>query len=581
KTSDMFYGNTELVNADGHTTLYNVTTIGKGGMFQQYWHGKWGTSMYPDTTLNGYMRHITSGSGNVRNALYAGNAVTREYEIYKPATYFVLGYAIDASWYMPTVNPVSDPQTDFPPEANCSEPWKITADQNPIGTGLTSSGGQTVLTMDIYDYQGKLTYYVPALECPGLWDGLKYAGFKANGDGYTRFEITVSNEKLAPNGFYQCLIIVKDIDDDSSPEWMDLTAYKIVRLPVGYAIPPNVEVFNASDGDPGLYDRKVELTWEPLTSELVQWYDIERLDFNTTSGGWVWSLAKSAPSTDSAWTDNNPRYCGPENPIHYRIRTRNDAGSSLGYAEDTGYPKPRNVGMALWCVADNDSGTNAVYTWSMAMLDFADCNSFWNRFGINFVLKNPDGFLWVGNAEYNQLNGDESWTMHETYGQAQTSDCINVYYVGSVNGNTHMAYCNSYCPGVYHNTENIFIVLSSEARGAGVEEMAIVLAHECGHAVGHYFDVYLLDTNQNIMMDDGTSCQSVNTWCNTAPNTPVLFCDIDACYSQEPDSWHHNPWNLMWYSSQNKPVSYYNLTDSQSIYLHDWIHGNKNNYPFP
>ncbi|MCX6647347.1 MAG: hypothetical protein NTY09_13460, partial [bacterium] len=121
KTSDMYYGNTELVNADGHTTLYNVTTIGKGGMFQQYWHGKWGTTMYPDTTLNGYMRHITTGSGNVRNALYAGNAVTREYEIYKPATYFVLGYAIDASWYMPTVNPVSDPQTDFPPEANCSE----------------------------------------------------------------------------------------------------------------------------------------------------------------------------------------------------------------------------------------------------------------------------------------------------------------------------------------------------------------------------------------------------------------------------------------------------------------------------
>ena len=580
-TSDMFLGNSELVNADGHTTLYNVTTFGKSGGFQEYYHGKWATQMYPDTTLNGFMRHATSGASNVRNALYAGTAVTREYEIYKPSSYFVLGYAIDASWFTPTVNPVSDPQTDFPPEANCSEPWKITVNQDPIGTGLVSTGGQTVLTMDIYDYQGKLTHYVPSLECPELWDGLKYASFKANGDGFTSFEITVSNENQAPNYFYLCLISVTDIDDDTSPEWMDLTAYKIVRLPVGYAIPPNVEVFNASDGDPALYDRKVELTWEPLVSELVEWYDIDRLDLDPVSGSWTWSLVKSAAQPTAEWTDNNPRYCGPEDPIHYRIRSRNDAGPSLDYKEDTGYPKPRDVGMALWCVADNASGSNAVYSWSTAMLDYADCNSFWNRYGLNFVLENPDGFLWAANPAYNQINGEEALQMHDNFGKAQTPDSINVYYVGSVNGNTHMAYCNSYCPGYYHNTENVFIVISSEARGAGVEEMPIVLAHECGHAAAHYFDVYLLDTNNNLIIDDGTSCASVNTWCSVAPETPVLFCDINACYSQEPDAWHHNPWNLMWYSAQNKQVSQYNLIDTQAVYMHEWIHGNKNNYPFP
>ena len=581
KTSDMFLGNSELVNADGHTTLYNVTTLGKSGGFQEYYHGKWGTTMYPDTTLNGFMRHATSGSGNTRNALYAGNAVTREYEIYKPSTYFVLGYAVDASWYAPLNDPVTDPQADFPPEANCSEPWKITVDQNPIGLGLTSSGGETVLTIDIYDYQGKLTHYVPALECPELWDGQINASFEANGDGFTTFDITVSNEKLAPNGFYMCLIRVRDIDDTGSPDWLDISAYKVTRLPVGYAIPPNVEEFNASDGDPALYDRKVELTWTPDDNDLVDWYDIERLEFDTYSGSWVWNQIKSAAHPDSSWTDHNPRYCGTENPIHYRIRTRNDAGSSLGYVEDTGYPKPREVGMTLWCVADNASGSGAVYPWDTAMLDYCDCNAFWNRYGIHFVLQNPDGFRWVGNPEYNQINGGEAEAMHDAYGRAQTPNDINVYYVGSVNGNTHMAYCNALCPGYYHTTENVYIIISHEARGAGVEAMPIVLAHECGHAVGHFWDVYLLDTNNNLIMDDGTSCAANNTWCSNPPEVPVLFCDENACYSQEPNAWAHNPWNLMWYSAQNKVVSKYNLTDRQFVYLHEWIQENKNNYPFP
>lgn len=581
-TSDLFLGNSELVNADGHTTLYNVTTFGQSqGGFQEYIHGKLATQMYPDTTLNGFMRHATSGSGNLRNALYAGNAVTSEYEIYKPAGYFVLGYAVDASWALPYNNPVTDPQTDFPMEANCPEPWKLDANQNPVGLGLTSSGGETVLTVDVYDYQGKLSHYVPYVECPELWDGQKSTSYKSTGDGYATFEITVSNEKLAGDGFYQCLIGVRDVEDNTSPDYLDLTAYKIVRLPVGFAIPPNVEVFNASDADPTLYDRKVELTWEALESELVEWYDIERLDFSTDSGGWVWVPVKSAPQGVDNWIDPNPRYSGPENPIHYRIWTSNEAGKSLGYAEDTGYPKLRNVGMALWCVAEDASGSGAVYSWATATKDFNDCNTFWNRYGVNFILENPTGFLWVGNPEYIQINGGEAVDMHDGHGKAQTPHSISNYYVGSVDGNSHKAYCNAYCPGIYHNTENIFIIMGKDARGAGAEEMPVILAHECGHAMGHFWDVYLLDTNKNLILDDGTSCQANNTWCNTPPEIPVLFCDINACYAQNPGAHATNPWNLMWYSCPGKAIGNYNLTDRQAAYAGLWLQEFKNNYPFP
>jgi hypothetical protein len=82
-------------------------------------------------------------------------------------------------------------------------------------------------------------------------------------------------------------------------------------------------------------------------------------------------------------------------------------------------------------------------------------------------------------------------------------------------------------------------------------------------------------------MDDGSSCAADNTFCNSGQNKPPLFCDEAAAYAQEPNSINKNPWNLMWYSAQGKEVDNYSLTDSQAVYAHDWVNGNKANYPFP
>jgi len=576
-TSARAQGQGELVNADGYTTLYNPNTWGAGpGGLQGYIQGTRATIPYPNTTLNGFKRHSSSVPGNTRNAFYAGDSITRVYEIFKPSGAFILGYAVDACWVPATTKPVTDPITDFPPEANCPEPWRIEITEHPVDLGLTSQGGETVLTIDVYDYQGKLSHYVPTLECPEIFDGLIYAVYKSTASGYARFEATVSNGKLAPNGLYKCLVAVRDLEDETAPEWLNLTAYNIIELGVGAQAPPNVTGFQASDGDPSLPNRRIELTWDAL-SDTVEFYDIERLDYEWP-GGWYWKEVKSAPHSETSWIDGNPRYCGPGDPIQYRISARNAAGSSPGYDTDTGYPLMRGFNMAIWCVADDASGSNPVASWDRAGSDFNNCRAFWNRYGMDFVLKNSGGFFWVGNPAYKSLSGDEAGPMHEAYGQAQHPDSINVYYVDQADGDPGKAYTAAMCPAEFHDTEHIMIIVS---RDTGGSLLPITLAHECGHAIGRFWDVYLLDTNHNLILDDGTTCASENTWCNTPPYNDPLFCDPRAAYQQNPNAGDKNPWNLMWYSYQGKPVANYNLYDSQYIWLHDWVNTYKSNYPWP
>ncbi len=232
-TSDRAVGDGELVNADGFTTLYNFTTEGSGpDGLQGYIDGKLSTPEIPTALLNGYKRHITEIPANIRNAFYAGESITATYEIDMPDGSFVLGYAVDASWVQPTTKPVTDPMTHFPPEANCPEPWNIEVADTPIGLGLTEMGGVTVLTIDVYDWQGKSSHPAPLVECPELFTGAISAVWTEDGVGFSRYELTVENENLAALGEYKCLVAVEDNENATSPDWLDLTAYQVYMLEV-------------------------------------------------------------------------------------------------------------------------------------------------------------------------------------------------------------------------------------------------------------------------------------------------------------------------------------------------------------
>jgi uncharacterized delta-60 repeat protein len=154
------------------------------------------------------------------------------YEIMMPTSALVFGYAVDASWVKATTIPVTDPMADFPPSANCPEPWCIVTDTTPVGIGLNTQGGEAKLTLDVYDYQGKNSHYPPIVECPELFSGTKSATWVSNGPGFSTWEVTVGNENLADIGDYECLVKVVDHENAGSPWYLDLTAYQIMELSV-------------------------------------------------------------------------------------------------------------------------------------------------------------------------------------------------------------------------------------------------------------------------------------------------------------------------------------------------------------
>ncbi len=230
---DASMGDGQVVNPDGYTTLYTPDTAGSGpGGLQGYIPGNLATPTTPDATLNAYKRFNSDYPSNTRNALYAGDIVTVQYEVDMPDSGWTFGYAVDASWAPAETLPIIDPMTDFGPEANCPEPYKLNYFLADIGAGMTIAGGTVKLSVFVYDWQGMDTHGVPVIECPGIFFGTKEMAFITEGDGFAQYDIYIENNVNAEPGDYWTLISVEDNDNATSPEWLDLTAYRILILTV-------------------------------------------------------------------------------------------------------------------------------------------------------------------------------------------------------------------------------------------------------------------------------------------------------------------------------------------------------------
>jgi len=232
---DSSFGDGCLENPDGYTTLYNHTTEGAGpDGLQGYQRGRFSSEIVPDAVLNGYKMYSSDGTLDSRHIFYAGDDVTVTYEIRFPDGDFIFGYAVDSSWVKPDVDPVLDPINDFPPEANCPEPWNIALSVVSIDFGLNQLGGQANLIIDVYDWQGSTSHTEPVIECPGLFNGIVTANYVQDIGGYTRYETLIENEFPAPAGSYNCLVAVEDNENLTSPEWLDLTSYQVISVEVAY-----------------------------------------------------------------------------------------------------------------------------------------------------------------------------------------------------------------------------------------------------------------------------------------------------------------------------------------------------------
>ncbi|MCX6647273.1 MAG: PKD domain-containing protein [bacterium] len=234
---DSSLGDGELLNADGYTTLYNSSTLGDGpDGLQGFQGGSLSTPVIPSALLNGYKRHYSSYPSNTRNALFDGDSSAATYKIDLPDSVVVFGFAVDVSWDIPLVNPVTDPMTQFGPNANCPEAWKIDVVATPVGDGLTEFGGEDQLTIDVYDWQGKDSTFPLVVECPELFDGFVAVPFLQDGVGYTRYQASISNSKNAPVGSYKVLIGKTSSENNPVYPWLDLTAYQIFTVEINPSI---------------------------------------------------------------------------------------------------------------------------------------------------------------------------------------------------------------------------------------------------------------------------------------------------------------------------------------------------------
>jgi len=267
-TSDPSKDEGALLNADGFTTLYNPATA-LYAPFEGYVKGKFAMGELLNAQLNGYKRFI-SNPAKPRAVFGAGAQVTVTYKLHLPPAPLVFGYAVDASWAPPINKPVTDPWSDFGPEANCPEPWKILATEVPSGN-LTECGGSTTLVIDVYDWQGKDLSHPVLIECPELFDGRITAAWKEDGPDYTRYQATVENLNYPPAGSYACLVS-KSEDPPADKPWMDPTAYQIRMLNVSEAGEPTDPVVLKRVATPdGAWDVTASggYAYVPLTESLL------------------------------------------------------------------------------------------------------------------------------------------------------------------------------------------------------------------------------------------------------------------------------------------------------------------------
>jgi hypothetical protein len=202
-----------ILNADGYTSLFNPTEYPEtnpGSPALRYIPGKLAPGGDLSSTL---MPYIAYGEDEPRCVFGAGAVKCRTVRLRLADGPFEFGYAVDGCW-VPVPGGVTDPLTDFPPEANCLEAYRIDVQ---TGYGLASAGESAEVIVKVFDHQGLDTIESVTLEAPDLYDGeveLSYSTVSSDG-GYL-FTGAIENSLSAVVGEHPLLIRVRDAEPDSN-----------------------------------------------------------------------------------------------------------------------------------------------------------------------------------------------------------------------------------------------------------------------------------------------------------------------------------------------------------------------------
>lgn len=226
-TSKTELGDTVLVNADGYTNLFNTLDFAPGSQSMplfEYQQGKLATPGDFSGTLNGFVCYQVD---NERRHFPNGGSEIKKLVIKLGAGEFRMGYAINASWLPPNPNPPQNVPDDFSINANCIEPYDITSYL--VEDGIVGNG-YAHLRIELNDWQGIDTVDSVYVEAPDLHGGFKTADLIDSSATWGKYEMVLSNEKHAPPGDYNVLVIAESSDPD--PHFGTVRAYRIITVAV-------------------------------------------------------------------------------------------------------------------------------------------------------------------------------------------------------------------------------------------------------------------------------------------------------------------------------------------------------------
>ena len=122
-------GGAQLLNADGYSYYFwpglDLGTGYEAPIFN-YQQGKHASPDTPDSTINPY---LSFNDGSARRMFKTSDLISRDYHIHLPEGEFSFGYIVAASWVQPDTFPVTNPELDFPVEANSESTVNIQFEQ--------------------------------------------------------------------------------------------------------------------------------------------------------------------------------------------------------------------------------------------------------------------------------------------------------------------------------------------------------------------------------------------------------------------------------------------------------------------
>ncbi|MCX6646782.1 MAG: hypothetical protein NTY09_10585 [bacterium] len=211
-----------ILNPDGYSLLFNPVEFpeGSGPALLRYNKGYYAFGDVPDATLNPF---IAYNKDEPRRMF--GNAGTCYLLFTAPEGPFSFGYAIDCSWEY--VEDPHDPVEDFPPEANCLEPYEI---NTWVGDGLTAEfGSKAPIYVEVWDHQGIETVEKVQVEAPALFDGTIDLPFSCvNGEESCLFQGIIQNQKGDVSG--ELPLLVRAVSTESDPNLGQIDAWDITKI---------------------------------------------------------------------------------------------------------------------------------------------------------------------------------------------------------------------------------------------------------------------------------------------------------------------------------------------------------------